>query len=201
MAYSTPLLAEIGGQTQLLSCGSDSIVSYNPENGEEYWWFRYDGYSNVPRPVISGGLVFISSGYDRPEFYAVRTNGTGDVTETHLAWNLKKAAPLNPSPLAVGNELYLVSDNGIATCLNAETGEQHWQERIGGNFSASPTLADGQIFFLDETGKTTIIRPGTTYDVVGTNTLEGRTLATPAFVDRAIFLRTDTHLYRIEKPE
>ena len=199
MSYTTPLLTEINGTIQLLSSGADSIVSYNPRNGEEYWWFRYDGYSNVPRPVVGKGLVFISSGYDRPEFYAVKVDGTGDVTESHLGWNMKKAAPLNPSPLLVGDELYLISDNGIATCLDAVSGTQHWQERIGGNFSASPTLADGKIYLLDEEGKTTVIAPGKKYEVLATNTLEGRTLATPARVDQAVFLRTDTHLYRIEK--
>jgi len=198
MSYTTPLLTEINGTIQLLSSGADSIVSYNPRNGEEYWWFRYDGYSNVPRPVVGKGLVFISSGYDRPEFYAVKVDGTGDVTESHLGWNMKKAAPLNPSPLLVGDELYLVDDDGIATCLDAVTGTQHWQRRIGGNFSASPTLADGKIYLLDEDGKTTVIAPGKKYEVLATNTLEGRTLATPAMVDHAVFLRTDTHLYRIE---
>lgn len=199
MAYTTPLLTEINGTIQLLSSGADSIVSYNPRNGEEYWWFRYDGYSNVPRPVVGKGLVFISSGYDRPEFYAVKVDGTGDVTESHLGWNMKKAAPLNPSPLLVGDELYLVSDNGIATCLDAVSGTQHWQERIGGNFSASPTWADGKIYLLDEEGKTTVIAPGKKYEVLATNSLDGRTLATPAMVDQAVFLRTDKHLYRIEK--
>jgi outer membrane protein assembly factor BamB len=199
MSYTTPLLTEINGTIQLLSSGADSIVSYNPRNGEEYWWFRYDGYSNVPRPVVGKGLVFISSGYDQPEFYAVKVDGTGDVTESHLGWNMKKAAPLNPSPLLVGDELYLISDNGIATCLDAVSGTKHWQERIGGNFSASPTLADGKIYLLDEDGKTTVLAPGKKYEVLATNTLEGRTLATPAMVDHSVFLRTDTHLYRLEK--
>ncbi len=199
MAYTTPLLTEINGTMQLLSSGADSIVSYNPKTGDENWWFRYDGYSNVPRPVAGKGHVFISSGYDRPEFFAVRVDGTGDVTESHLAWNMKKAAPLNPSPLLVGDELYLVSDNGIATCLDAVSGEQHWQERIGGNFSASPTLADGKIYLLDEKGTTTILAAGKTFEKLAANQLEGRTLATPAIVDETIFLRTDTNLYRIEK--
>lgn len=199
MAYTTPLLTEINGTIQLLSSGADSIVSYNPGTGDEYWWFRYDGYSNVPRPVVGKGLVFISSGYDRPEFFAVRVDGSGDVTESHLGWNMKKAAPLNPSPLLAGDELYLVSDNGIATCLDAVTGEQHWQERLGGNFSASPTLADGHIYLLDEQGKTTVLAPGREFKILATNQLDGRTLATPAMVDSTIFLRTDSHLYRIEK--
>jgi len=174
-------------------------VAYNPRTGDEYWWFRFDGYSNVLRPVVGKGLVFISSGYDRPEFYAVRIDGAGDVTESHLAWNMKKASPLNPSPLIVGDELYLVSDNGIATCLDAVTGEQHWQERLNGNFSASPTSADGRIYLLDEEGTTTVIAPGREFESLAVNKLEGRTLATPAMVDDTIFLRTDTHLYRIEK--
>ena len=152
------------------------------------------------RPVVANGLVFISSGYDRPEFYAVRIDGSGDVTESHLAWNMKKAAPLNPSPLVVGEELYLVSDNGIATCVDAVTGEERWQERVGGNFSASPTLADGRIYLLDEDGATTVIAPGRKFELLATNKLDGRTLATPAMVDDTILLRTDTHLYRIEKP-
>lgn len=200
MAYTTPLLVDVNGTTQLLSTGADSIVSYNPRTGDEYWWFRFDGYSNVLRPVVGKGLVFISSGYDRPEFYAVRIDGAGDVTESHLAWNMKKASPLNPSPLIVGDELYLVSDNGIATCLDAVTGEQHWQERLNGNFSASPTFADGRIYLLDEEGTTTVIAPGSKFELLATNKLEGRTLATPAMVDNTIFLRTDTHLYRIENP-
>ena len=199
MAYTTPLLIDNNGTTQLLSCGADSIVAYNPRTGDEYWWFMYDGYSNVPRPVVGKGLVFISSGYDQPEFFAVRIDGSGDVTKSHLAWNMKKAAPLNPSPLLIGDELYLVSDSGIATCLDAVSGQQHWQERIGGNFSASPTFADGHIYLLDEEGTTTVIDPGKEFKSVASNKLEGRTLATPAFVDSTIFLRTDTHLYRIEK--
>jgi len=200
MAYTTPLLVDVNGTIQLLSTGADSIVAYNPRTGDEYWWFRFDGYSNVLRPVVANGLVFISSGYDRPEFYAVRIDGSGDVTESHLAWNMKKAAPLNPSPLVVGEELYLVSDNGIATCVDAVTGEERWQERVGGNFSASPTLADGRIYLLDEDGATTVIAPGRKFELLATNKLNGRTLATPAMVDDTILLRTDTHLYRIEKP-
>ena len=199
MAYTTPLLVDVNGTTQLLSTGADSIVAYNPRTGDEYWWFRFDGYSNVLRPVVGKGLVFISSGYDRPEFYAVRIDGAGDVTESHLAWNMKKASPLNPSPLIVGDELYLVSDNGIATCLDAATGEQHWQERLNGNFSASPTFADGRIYLLDEEGTTTVIAPGRKFESLAVNKLEGRTLATPAMVDNTILLRNATHLYRIEK--
>jgi len=201
MAYTTPLLAKVGDTVQLLSAGADSVVSYDPLTGEENWWFSYDGYSNVPRPVVGKGLVFISSGYDSPQFYAVRIDGSGDVTESHLAWNMKKASPLNPSPLLIGDELYLISDNGIATCVDAVSGETHWQERIGGNFSASPTFADNRIYLLDENAKMTAIAPGKEFQRLATNELEGRTLSTPAIVDDTIFIRTDTHLYRIEQAD
>ncbi len=199
MAYTTPLLIKVGNTVQMLSAGADSLVSYDPLTGEENWWFSYDGYSNVPRPVVGKGLVFISSGYDSPQFCAVRIDGSGDVTESHLAWNMKKASPLNPSPLLIGDELYLISDNGIATCVDAVSGEQHWQQRIGGNFTASPTVAENRIYMLDENGKMTVIASGKKYKQLAVNEIEGRTLATPAIVDNTIFTRTDTHLYRIEQ--
>lgn len=199
MAYTTPLLVEINGVMQLLSPGSDSLVAYDPRTGNEIWWFSYFGYSNVPRPVVGKGLVFISSGYNSPQFYAARIDGAGDVTESHLAWNMKKAAPLNPSPLLVDDELYILADNGILTCVDAVSGEQHYQKRIGGTYSASPTFADGRIYVLDENGGATVFKPGKEFESLATNKLEGRTLATPTFVDEQIFLRTNTHLYRIEK--
>jgi outer membrane protein assembly factor BamB len=183
----------------LVSTGADHVAAYDPQTGEEIWWSTYDGYSLVPRPVYGHGLLFICSGFNRPVLYAIRPDGRGDVTSTHVAWSLVRAAPLTPSPLLVGAELYLVSDAGIATCLDAVTGRQHWQERLGGNFSASPLFADGRIYFLDERGTTTVIAPGTKFQLLARNALQGRTLASLATADGAIFLRSDTHLYRIAK--
>jgi outer membrane protein assembly factor BamB len=199
MGFSTPLLVEVQGRTQLVSTGADHVAAYDPQTGEEIWWSTYDGYSLVPRPVYGHGLLFICSGFNRPVLYAIRPDGRGDVTSTHVAWSLDRAAPLTPSPLLVGAELYLVSDAGIATCLDAVTGRQHWQERLGGNFSASPLFADGRIYFLDERGTTTVIAPGTKFQLLARNALQGRTLASLATADGAIFLRSDTHLYRIAK--
>jgi outer membrane protein assembly factor BamB len=200
MAYSTPLLIEVDGQPQLISAASDHVVAYDPATGDEIWWSRYYGYSNVPRPVFGKGMIFVSSGYDGPNLYAIRVGGKGDVTDTHVAWTLKKGGtPLNPSPLLVGDELYLVSDAGIATCLNAETGKQHWQQRLGGAYSASPVLADGAIYLLSEEGLASVIKAGTEFEKLADNPMEERCLASPAIVDGAIFLRTAGHLYRIEK--
>lgn len=202
MAYSTPLLIEVDGKLQLVSTGGEWAIGYEPQSGKELWRFRYPkGYSNVPRPVYGHGLLFLCSGYDKPWLYAVRANGSGDVTETHMVWKLERGAPLNPSPLLIGDELYVVADNGIATCLDAKTGEQRWQQRLGGNFSASLLYADGRIYMLDENGKTYVIEPTKDeYRELAVNELPGRTLATIAAADESLFLRTDKKVYRIQNP-
>ena len=202
MAYSTPLLIEVDGQQQIVSTGAEWAMGYEPRSGREIWRFRYPaGYSNVPRPVYGQGLVFVCSGYDKPWLFALRPNGNGDVTETHLAWKLERGAPLNPSPLLIGQELYLVADNGVATCLDAKSGEQNWQKRIGGSFTASLLYADERIYMLDENGKTYVFAPNKVeYQELAVNELPGKTLSTIAAADQALFLRTDKSLYRIQNP-
>ncbi len=198
-AFSTPLVVRVANKNQVVSPGPDQVVAYDAKTGKAIWRSRYKGgYSVVPRPVFGNGLVFVCSGYDSPALYAIRPDGKGDVTESHVAWSLKKAVPHNPSPLVVGNELYMVSDKGIATCLDAATGEEIWQERVGGNYSASPLEADGRIYFLNEHGGTTVIAPGREYKELAKNQVDGRTLASLSVAGKSIFLRTDTHLYRIE---
>jgi outer membrane protein assembly factor BamB len=200
MAYSTPLLINVDGKAQLVSTGGEWAMGYDPATGKELWRFRYPkGYSNVPRPVYGHGLVFLASGYDKPWLYAVKPTGTGDVTESHMAWKLDRGAPLNPSPLLLGDELYIVSDNGIAQCLDAKTGESHWQKRLGGNFSASPLHADGRLYLLDEQGTTYVVAPNKAeYQELSVNALPGRSLASIAAADGALFLRTDSAVYRIQ---
>jgi outer membrane protein assembly factor BamB len=199
MAYSTPLLIEVAGQDQLISTGGDQAVAYEPGSGKEIWRVRYDGYSEVPRPVYGQGLLFLASGYDTPWLYAVRPDGQGDVTDSHVAWKLQRGAPLNPSPLIVGEELYLVSDQGIASCLDAKSGEKHWQKRLSGNYSASPLSADGKVYFTNEHGLTTVIEPRKEYKELAANQIDGETLASLAVAGQALFLRSATHLYRIEE--
>jgi len=198
-AFATPLAIETSRGQQVVSPGPDQVVSYDPKNGKALWHSRYKGgYSLVPRPVFGKGLVYVCSGYDSPILFAIRPEGKGDVTDTHVAWSVKKGVPHNPSPLLVGDELYLVSDRGIASCLDAATGEEIWQERVGGNYSASPIFADGRIYLLNEDGGTTVVAAGREFKELAKNQLEGRTLASPAVSGHAIYLRTDTHLYRIE---
>ena len=199
MAFSTPLLSEHNGVTQLISTGADHVAGYNPKTGEELWWSEYDGYSLVPRPVVGHGMVFVCSGFGRPLVYAIELGGKGNVTESHVKWEMQKGAPHSPSPILIGKELYVISDGGVGTCVDAKSGEIHWQERVGGKYSASPVYADGNIYLLDENGKTTVIKAAKEYSVVAESQLEGKTLSSISIAEKALFLRTDTHLYRIEK--
>jgi outer membrane protein assembly factor BamB len=197
-AYSTPLAIRVADRDQIVSVGAFRAAAYDPDSGKEIWRVGYaDGFSNVPRPVFAQGLVYIATGFQEPSLLAVRPDGTGDVTRSHVAWTLRRSAPHTPSPLAVGDELYVVSDLGIATCLDAATGRTHWRERLGGNYSASPVFADGRIYFLSEEGVATVIAPGKELRKLATNTLDGSTLASMAVSDRSIFIRTDTALYRL----
>jgi outer membrane protein assembly factor BamB len=199
-AYSTPLVIRVGDRDQVVSVGAFATTAYEPLTGREIWRVQYpDGFSNVPRPVFGHGLVFITTGFQQPSLLAVRPDGTGDVTKTHVAWTIARGAPLTPSPILVGDELYVVNDLGILTCLDARTGSVHWVERLGGNASASPVLAGGRLYFTSEEGVTTVVAPGRAFSRLAVNALDGASLASPAVSDGSLFFRTDRHLYRIRQ--
>jgi len=197
-AFSTPLIVTTAQRDQMIVPGAQWIVSYNPSDGKEMW--RVDTgstYSNVSRPVYGHGMVYVCTAYGGTRLLAIRVDGRGDVTATHVAWELKKQTPKKSSPLLLGDELYFVSDGGVANCVDAKTGQVHWSERLADDYSASPVFADGCIFFFSEDGTTTVVRPGAEYVELAENALDGRVMASPAIVDRSIFLRSDSHLYRI----
>jgi outer membrane protein assembly factor BamB len=200
-AYSTPLVIRVGDRDQMVSVGAYRAAAYDPLSGREIWRVSYaDGFSNVPRPVYAHGLVYIATGFQQPSLIAVRPDGTGDVTKTHVAWTLKRGAPLTPSPLVVGDELYLVNDGGIVTCLDARTGAILWQMRLGGTYSASPLFAAGRIYLPAEEGVTTVLVPGKQFGRLASNPLDGALLASPAVSKGSIFIRSDSNLYRISAP-
>ncbi|MBX9791221.1 MAG: PQQ-binding-like beta-propeller repeat protein [Pirellulales bacterium] len=198
-SFATPALVEVNGKTQVIAPGPNHLAAYDLASGTELWRVQAAGWSVVPQPAIAHGLVIYNHDYDHPELLAVKLGGAGDVTESHVVWRLQRGAPSSPSPLVVGDDLYFVSDKGIASCVNAKTGEGHWSERLGGNYSASPIFANGKILFLDEDGVATWVEPGRQFVVYGRNEVPGRTFATPAFADGAMYLRTDEHLYKIAK--
>jgi outer membrane protein assembly factor BamB len=199
-SFSTPLVITVDGKKQIISPSSDMVGAYDPKTGNEIWRVEYSGYSVIPRPVYGHGLLFLSTGYDSPTFLAIRPGGSGDVTKTNVEWTMKKGAPNTPSPLLVGEELYLVSDHGLATCLDAKTGTVHWSKRLGGNgYSASPIAAAGNVYFLSENGVGTVVKASKTFEQVARNELGERTLASYAVADGALFIRTAKNLYRIGK--
>jgi outer membrane protein assembly factor BamB len=199
-SFGTPLLITANEREQLISPGSGVVMSLDPNTGKEFWRVTYGGgYSVVPRPVFANGLVYVCTGYDAPTLLAIKPDGTGDVTKTHVAFKVKKNVSHNPSPLVVGDALYLVSDGGVLSCLDAKTGEERWTERVGKAYSSSPLYAGGLIYLLDESGTTTVFKPGASYDPVATNKLDERTQASCAVDGAALLLRTEKALYRIEK--
>jgi outer membrane protein assembly factor BamB len=200
-AYATPLVIRVGDRDQVVAPGAYRAAAYDPQTGTEIWRVSYgDGFSNVPRPVYGQGLVFIATGFNTPTLIAVRPDGSGDVTRSHVAWTVSRGAPYTPSPILVGDQLYYVSDTGILTCVLARTGAIVWQHRIGGNYSASPLLAGNRLYFTSEEGVTTVVAPGPSYRELAVNRLDGATLASLAVSDGSIFIRTDAHLYRITQP-
>jgi outer membrane protein assembly factor BamB len=200
-AYSTPLVVRLPAGDQVISPGAFRAIAYEPRTGKEIWSIRYgDGFSNVPRPVYGNGLVYICTGFQQPSLLAVRVDGHGDVTGSHVEWSLNRGVSLTPSPLLVGEELYLISDDGIASCVDARTGKEYWRSRLEGGYSASPVYADGRIYLLSEDGETAVIAPGKQFKLLATNRLEGgQTLASMAVADGTIFIRTAAYLYCIGK--
>jgi outer membrane protein assembly factor BamB len=202
-SFGTPLVVEIKGQRQAICPASGAIISYDPANGKELWRVRHGNWSVVPRPVYAGGLIIAATGYEKGKVVAIDPTGTGDITDTHIKWTLDRGVPYNPSPVVVGDDVYFVADAGIISCVDVQTGKTHWTERVGGKFSASLLYADGKIYAQDEEGRSIVFKPGHTFDKVAENEFANglRTYASYAAIDGALFLRSESHLYRVgEKP-
>jgi outer membrane protein assembly factor BamB len=198
-AYSTPLVIRHDGRDQLVVPGAQWFVSYDPLTGKEIWRADHgDGFSNVPRPVYGDGTVYVCSGYGVPELWAIRVDGHGDVTKTHVTWKVTRQIPRNPSPLLIDNLLFAVNDNGIVSCFDARTGKAHWQKRIGGNFSASPILASGHVFFFSHEGDVTAFRASPELADPVTSHFDGQLMASPAVLNSSVLLRSRTKLYCIK---
>ena len=199
-SFCTPLIIDVNGQKQLITPGSGVVNALNPTTGEEIWRCYYDqGYSVVPRPVYAHGMIFLSSGYDKPVLYALKVDGKGDVTTTHIAWKIEKAAPHNPSMAVIGDELYFVADNGILSCVDAKSGQVHYSERCTGPISASLLAADGKLYLQDEKGLGVVVKPGKQFQILAQNDLAERSLASYAVIGSDLLIRTEGNLYRIKK--
>lgn len=202
-AYCTPIsVVDKTGRRQLICMGSQWIVAYQAETGSELWRLRHGkGFSVVPRPVAADDVVYFSTGFGKPQLWAVRIDGSGDVTDTHVEWTVTKGIPAKPSPILDSGLIYVVDDNGVASCFSAADGEEQWKTRLGGKFSASPVLAGGHLYFGNHEGEVTVVRPGREVEIVVKNSLDGQIMASPAVVDDALIVRTDHAIYRIDAPQ
>ena len=204
-AFSTPHVANIDGQPVLFSSGAKAHYAYDPRNGQEFWRFEERGqHSASARPAIGLGMVFFSTGFPKSQLLALKLPAmhAGDkprvLEESQLAWRQKRAVPSKPSPLLAGDLLYMTDDAGIASCVEAKTGADVWRERIGGNYSASPLLADGRIYACSEEGKVVVLAQGREFKVLAENHLDDGFMASPAVSGHALYLRSRKNLYRVE---
>jgi outer membrane protein assembly factor BamB len=198
-AFGTPSIIEVKGKAQLISSAADGTIAYEPQTGEEIWKVQYQGMNTATTPVYGQGLVFLTTGDSDTLLVAVKPDGRGDVTATHLEWKSKKGAPQRPSPVLIGDHLYVVSDGGVANCLEAKTGNVVKSVRLGGKFWASPILADGKLYCGNQEGSVFVVEANPEMKILAENQLDAGCMASPAVSGKALFVRTKTHLYRIEQ--
>jgi outer membrane protein assembly factor BamB len=199
-SFSTPLLQSAGGRSMIVSPASGFVAGYDPTTGDELWRTKYPGpgYSVIPRPIMAGGRVVLSTGFNNAMLIAISPPSPGEATGA-IAWTAKKDAPHTPTPLAAGDEIYMVSDKGIMTCLDAKSGSVHWSERLQGKgYSASPIFADGNIYVTSEEGVGQVLAAGKEFKEVSHSEMKERTFATFAAADGALYLRTESALFRFE---
>jgi outer membrane protein assembly factor BamB len=196
-AYGTPAVIEHEGRAALVSPAAVATVAYDPETGSELWKVYHGGYNAAARPVSAGGLVIVTTaGGDN--VVAIRPGGSGDVTQSHVAWKFRKSAPSRPSQAVVGDHLYLVSDTGVFSCVELATGRIAWQERRTGRHSASPVESGGRLWWCDEDGTTVVTKANPErFELLAENTLDAGCMASPAVIGDDLVVRTKTHLYRI----
>jgi outer membrane protein assembly factor BamB len=198
-AYCTATLIEVGGQPQLVYPSAGATIAYVPATGEEIWRVNHGGMNASARPLFGDGHLYINTAAGGLKMFSMHVGERGDVTNTAVDWKAAQGVPTRSSQLLIGNRLFMVSDAGIATCLDAKEGKPVWQKRLKGDFSASPVCAEGHIYFFNQDGESFVVAASDEYQLLATNTLEAGCMASPAIYDRALYVRTKTHLYRIEQ--
>ena len=196
-AYATPSVLNVDGREELVSSAAAETVAYDPATGQEIWRVRMGGMNAAARPLPLGDLLILTGGQDETSLVALRPRGTGQQAG-NIVWKSNKAVPQRPSPILVGGELYMVADNGVATCRDAATGKMHWTERLGGEFWASPVCDGKNLFCCGKGGEVIVIAASTEFRVVATNKFDEGFVASPAIDENALFLRGEHHLYRID---
>jgi outer membrane protein assembly factor BamB len=183
----------------MITAGAKAMYAYDPATGKELWKYGHKGYSASMRPVVGFGMAYLTTGYGGADLVAMKLGGSGPISEGQIAWRYRKQVPSKPSPLIVDDLLYLIQDSGVLTCLDAKTGEEYYKERVGGQYSASPTYAGGRIYLFTDTGKSLVIKPGKKLEILAENTLADGCMACVPAVGKALFVRTKSAMYRIEE--
>lgn len=196
-AYSTPALITVAGRRQLVSPSAGATIAYEPATGVEIWRVRSGGMNAAALPLSGHGMVFATSAAGGMQLFAVKPDGTGDVTGSHVVWTCRKTVPSRSSLVLAGGRLFMISDNGMASCVDAQTGRQVWQKRLKGNFSASPLLAGDRVYFFSEEGAIPVIAAAGEFRLLAENRLDNGFMASPAVLGESLILRSRKHLYRI----
>lgn len=198
-SYCTPIIREIDGRTQMIFSGSKCVTSLDPRTGKPHWHIQGPTEQFVASLVYDGKYVFLTAGFPERHILAIDPTGAGDVTDTHIKWRTTKACSYVPSPVMASDYFLLASDDGIASCFTAATGERHWMQRLGKHYSASLVQANGLAYFLADDGICKVVRPGEELDVVAENPLGEYIYSSPAISQGQIFLRGEEHLYCVGK--
>ena len=197
-AYSTAKVITQAGRTQVVVPGAVATMSYDAASGKELWRVRHGGMNACARPLFANGIVYITIGSGNT-LLAVKVNGTGDVSKTHVKWKAMNSVPSRPSQLLVKDSIFMVNNAGVASCLDIKTGQSRWTKRIAGKHVASPVLIGNRIFSFSQEGVTHVFAPEKTFRLLATNKLDGGFMASPAVTEGRLILRTRTHLYAISK--
>lgn len=200
-SYCTPIIREIDGRTQLILSGSESVASYDPENGTQHWVIDGPTEQFVASLVYNEdlNLLFMTCGFPQKHMFAIRPDGSGNVTKTHVVWRDTAGASYVPSPIAIGDYFLVVADNGVASCFIAETGERHWRERLPGGHSASIIAANGLAYFISDEGIVSVLKPGPEFKVIAQSEVGENVYASPAVYGDQFFIRGEEHLFCIGK--
>ena len=197
-AYSTPILIQADGRDLLISPFASATIAYNPKTGEPIWTVHHGGMNAACRPLFGHGMVFITTADGKNPMIAVNPKGQGDISE-NIIWRSTKSIPKRPSPLLIGDLLFMVNDGGVASCLDAKTGDEIWTKRLSGEYWSSPLYTDGLIYCFSQTGQIHVFKAAREFEEVAENQLDAGFLASPAVVGKSLVLRSKTHLYRIEQ--
>lgn len=197
-AYSTPTLIHVDGRDLLISPFAAATIAYDPLTGDPVWMVRHGGMNAAARPLYGNGLLYINAADGPNPLVAIKPTGTGDISN-NIAWRLGKGVPKRPSQQLVGDLMFMMNDSGVASCVDAKTGEEIWTKRLGSDYWASPLSANGLVYCFSQTGEIPVFKASREFELVAENKLDDGFIASPAVAEDALILRTKSHLYRVQK--